>query len=460
MLNELLKEQKRYFRSNRTLDIDFRIGQLAVLKHLVLEYEDRIIEAVKNDIGRPETEIYTSEILTVVSELHLMMRNLRKWARPERVKTPLLLRPGRSSVRYEPFGSVLIMAPWNYPFQLLMAPLAGAVSAGNCAVVKPSEVAGNTAEVINQMIGEGFESRYICPVQGGPETARELLKQDFDSIFFTGNSEIGRAVMKAAAEKMIPVTLELGGKCPCIVTENVSIKKAARRITWGKYFNAGQTCLAPDYVCVHRSVRQELIEEIATCIEEFYGQEPAGSPDYGRIINEKHFDRIMHLAESAGLTYNNADRNALYIPPGIVQDAGWDDEIMTAEIFGPLLPVLGYSTLEEVIGMLDKRPKPLALYLFSSDRKTVRRVMKSTRSGGVTVNDVLIQAASGYLPFGGVGLSGMGRYRGKSSFLAFSNPRSVMKRGLWPDWKFRYPPYRYELDKLKKFLRYLSGTKA
>ncbi len=453
MFEKLVHEQKRYFRSGRTSNIDFRIKQLHGLKQLVQNYEGRIIEAVKSDIGRPETEIYTSEIYTVVSELNLMIKNLKKWARPRRVKTPLMLRPGKSSLRYEPYGTVLIMAPWNYPFQLLVTPLAGAIAAGNCAVVKPSEISENTAATITRMIEEGFENRYIHSARGGPDTARALLEKDFDSIFFTGNSEIGRDVMKAAAEKLIPVTLELGGKCPCIVAENADIKKAARRIAWGKYFNAGQTCLAPDYVCAHESIRNELTEEIETCIEDFYGKEPAESPDYGRIINEKHFDRIVNLAEKSGLTCEEADKNALYIPPTVIKEAEWEDEVMKHEIFGPLLPVLEYKTLDELIDMLGNRPKPLALYVFTSDRKTTDRMIKETSSGGMTVNDVLLQAASCHLPFGGVGHSGMGRYRGKSSFMTFSNEKSIMKRSLWPDWKFRYPPYKYGIEKLKKFLR-------
>ncbi|MGM0569001.1 MAG: aldehyde dehydrogenase family protein [Elusimicrobiota bacterium] len=455
MIEKLLNSQKKYFKSGETKNISFRIRQLKKLKEIILGSEDRIIKAISRDMRRPDTEIYTSEIYTVIYELELFIKKLKKWTAPKKVKTPLALQPATSRVHLEPLGTVLIMAPWNYPFQLLLAPLIGAVAAGNCVVAKPSEVSSETAGVIASMIRENFHSEYIGCVEGGPDRSRQLVKQPFDHIFFTGSRKTGREVLKSAAENLTPVTLELGGKCPCIVTQEAAVKKSARRIAWGKFFNAGQTCLAPDYIMAHHSIKEELIKEIKQCVKDFYGEEPFKSKDYGRIINEKHFDRVVGLVREKELSDFNTDRDHLYIPPTVIDDVSPDDDIMKEEIFGPLLPVLGYGNIKEVEEYLSRDPWPLNIYIFTSGQKKVKDIISTTSSGAVSVNDVLIQAFSPYLPFGGVGKSGSGKYRGRSSLVTFSNRKSVMKRSTFFDFDFRYPPYKTAIVKLKKYLKIL-----
>ncbi len=452
MIENIVNSQKKYFNGGTTRDIDFRIKQLKKLRQLIHGWEEKIIEAIGRDSVRPATEIYTSEIYTVLYELELFIKKLKKWAAPKKVKTPLVLQPAKSRVCLEPLGSVLIVAPWNYPFQLTFMPLIGAVAAGNCVVVKPSEISSETARLIFSMVREAFEREYICCIEGGPDIARQLVKQPFDHIFFTGGTAIGREVLKSAAENLTPVTLELGGKCPCIVAEDAPLKKSAKRISWGKFFNAGQTCMAPDYIMAHRSVKEELINEINQCIEQFYGDNPCQSNDYARIINEKHFDRIIKLVKVEKLDGFHADRDKLYIPPTVIGDVSLNDDIMKEEIFGPLLPVLEYESMDDVEEYLSRNAGPLNIYLFTSDRQKEKEMINGPISGAVTVNDVLIQAFSPYLPFGGVGKSGSGKYRGESSLLTFSNKKSVMKRSFFLDFDFRYPPYKTPLRKLKKFL--------
>ncbi len=455
MCQNVFQAQRDYHGAGNTLPRDFRMTQLKRLERLIREHEDQITAAIHRDTGRPASEIYTSEIVTTRKDLRLAIRNLDQWLRPERVKTPFLLQPGRSRVLYEPYGVALIMAPWNYPFQLLLTPLVGAMAAGNCVVLKPSEHAPETRKIVTDIIEQGFEQQYIHVAQGGPETARALLQLDFDYVFFTGGPEIGREVMRAAADHLTPVTLELGGKCPCIVAADADIKKAARRITWGKFFNAGQTCLAPDYVFAHASVKTALVRCMRDRIREFYGDDPSQSPDYGRMIHGKHFDRVMALLNNHPDLSAGADRERLYIPPRIIDDPDRDSDLMTQEIFGPLLPVLDYRRLEEVTAHIRAQPKPLAVYLFTASRMVRNTVTERTSSGSVTVNDVLLQAASPYLPFGGVGKSGMGRYRGKSSFITFSNRKAVLQRGLIPDWTFRYPPYPQNMQWLKRVFKFV-----
>lgn len=454
MFSKILQSQKEYFKTGRTKQLNKRVKDLKKLRSIILDNDEKIIDAIKKDIGRSPTETFTSEIYIALKELDLLIKNLKRWSRPARAKTPLLLKPAKSYIYHEPYGSVLILGSWNYPFQLLASPLIGAMAAGNCAVVKPSEVSHNTAELLSELINDNFKSNYIYCARGGADTAEELLKLDFDYIFFTGSTNIGKRVMKAASEKLIPITLELGGKCPCIVESDTDIKKAARRITWGKFFNLGQNCIAPDYVYAHRSIKSKLVSEIHRNIGEFYGEDPSKSPDYGRIIDKRHFDRLIALISKRSIGDIKTDKEDLYIGPVVIDDASWDDEFMKEEIFGPVLPVLGYEKIQDALERIKKMSKPLEIYLFCSSRKTVDYVIENTSSGRVTVNDVLLQAASNYLPFGGVGLSGIGRYRGKASFLEFSNQKSVMKRGLSFDWRYRYPPYGIEFKRLKKFFRF------
>ncbi len=455
MIEDILNSQKEYFKKGKTKNINFRIESLKKLKTAVIKNEEKIMRGISRDIGRPDIEIYTSEIYTFIYEIDLFIKKLKKWTRPKKIKTPLALQPARSRLYLEPLGTVLILSPWNYPFQLLFAPLIGAVAAGNCIILKPSEVSSHTSGVITEIIKETFKDEYISCIEGGPGVAEELTKQPFDHIFFTGSGRIGREVLKNAAANLVPVTLELGGKCPCIVTEEADIKRSARRIAWGKFFNSGQTCLAPDYILVQSSVKDNLVKEIKLCIKNFYGGDPSKSKDYGRIINTKHFDRIIKLVHKKNSNNFDYDRDNLYIPPTVIEDVSQDDEIMKNEIFGPLLPVLSYENIHEVTGCLDSKPRPLNIYLFTAGKGKIKDLIKNTTSGALTVNDVLIQAFSPYLPLGGVGESGMGKYRGRSSLLTFSNRKSIMRRSFLMDLKFRYPPYKTAVGKLKKYLKIL-----
>ncbi len=455
MEDKVLQKQKQFFKSGSTLNISFRIKELKKLKRAVLKEESRIISAIKSDTGRPETEIYASEIYTVIKEIDLFIKNISKWSRPRKVKTPLLLKPGSSRVYLEPYGTVLIISPWNYPFQLLLSPLAGAVAAGNCAVVKPSEISEKTSEVIVNLIEKNFSDSYIYPVSGGPETVQKLLKKNFNLIFFTGGREVGRIVMRNAAENLTPVILELGGKCPCIVTGETDIKRAAKRICWAKFFNAGQTCVAPDYVLVRNDLKKQFVSQVKNYIREFYGDDPARSSDYGKIINEKHFNRIKGLLNKKEEKLLQTDIERLHMSPLIIDNPKWEDKIMREEIFGPILPVMGYNDFKEALTAAAGGSSPLAVYLFTKNKDKVKAARKNIPSGSLVINEALIQLSSNYLPFGGVGLSGMGRYRGEASFKAFSSQKSFLKRKLFPDWKFRYPPYKKGLDELKKYLKYI-----
>ncbi len=455
MIENIVNSQKKYFKQGKTRNIDFRIDNLKKLKSAILRSEDNIMEAISRDMGRPATEIYTSEIYTVIYELDLFIKKLKKWTRLRKVKTPLALKPAQSRIFLEPLGTVLILSPWNYPFQLSFAPLIGALAAGNCIVIKPSEISSNTSGVITRIINENFSGDYIYCVEGGSDIAEELTKQPFDHIFFTGSGEIGREVLKNAAFNLVPATLELGGKCPCIVTGGGDIKRIARRIAWGKFFNAGQTCMAPDYILVHKSVKEELLKEIRLCIKNFYGQDPSKSGDYGKIINRKHFDRILKLVEGKNIADFKFNREDLYISPTVIDDVSRDDDIMKNEIFGPILPVLEYDNMDEVTDYLALQPTPLNIYLFTSNKGKIKKIIENTRSGSVTVNDVIVQAFSPYLPFGGIGESGMGKYRGMNSLLTFSNRKSIMKRSFFMDLSFRYPPYKTAISRLKKYLKIL-----
>lgn len=449
------EEQKKFFSTGKTLDISFRLEQLKKLRKLIVDNEDNILRAVRADLARPETEVYTGEILSVLMEIDLFIKKLKSWSRPRRVKTPLLLMPATSRIIYEPLGSVLIIAPWNYPFQLLITPLAGAIAAGNCVTLKPSEISGNTAKIVTDIINNNFSKEYITSVEGGPEVSSGLIKEKFNHILFTGGGGIARKVLKAAAENLVPVTLELGGKCPCIVASDADLSLAARRIAWGKFFNAGQTCLAPDYILADKKISEQLYEALEKSIKDFYTEDPFSSPDYGRIINERHFERIIKLAGDLIPENFKADKEERYIPPAIIRDVKSTDNIMNEEIFGPILPVIEYTELEEAIDIINSQTKPLGSYLFTFSKKTIREVSEKTSAGSLTVNDTLFQIASYNLPFGGVGESGMGRYRGFSSFELYSNKKSYMRRSRFFDLSFRYPPYRVPVSKLKKLLRWL-----
>jgi aldehyde dehydrogenase (NAD+) len=443
----LIARQHQHFQTGATRPLAYRQDQLRRLQAAIESRESSLLEALHADLRKSPTEAYASEIGFVLSDIRHALKHLPAWMRPQRRRLPLMAWPGRAAVQPEPFGVALIIGPWNYPFQLLLSPLVGAIAAGNCAVLKPSEFAPHTATVIAKLIADIFPAEYITVVEGDRQVAEALLREKFDTIFFTGSTTVGRAVMTAAAKHLTPVTLELGGKCPTIVCADAPLDVTARRIAWGKFMNAGQTCVAPDYVLVDRRIRQQLVDALKQAVREFYGDNPQQSPNYGRIVNRRHFDRLS--AFIAG------DADDLYIPPTILTDVSWDAPVMQEEIFGPILPVLEFDSLDDVLARLRDRPTPLALYLFTHDRVTQERVLAGTRSGGVCINDTVVHIAGKELPFGGLGESGMGAYHGKASFDCFSHRRSVVRRSTAFDSRFRYPPPKLSLARLRRLWPWL-----
>lgn len=442
-IQKILQKQRQYFESGATKDISFRLEKLKILKKAVLENKQDILSALYKDLKKPEFEGVSSEILTVAQELNCAIKKLPSFAKPKKVKTPMTHFPAESLIYSEPYGIVLIIGPWNYPFQLVIDPLIGAISAGNCAAIKPSEYAPNTSKIIAEIIGENFEEDFIAIFEGGQDISTALLKEKFDYIFFTGSPPVGKIVMRAAAENLTPVTLELGGKSPCIIDKNVNIEVAAKRIIWGKFFNAGQTCVAPDYVAVHKDIKKDFLENAKKQIRLFYGENPKVSIDFARIINEKHFDRIINLMKGGSIAEcGEYDKESLYISPTIIDKVKWDDLIMKEEIFGPILPVLEYDDVDNLILNIKKLPKPLALYIFSNDKDIQKKIIKDISFGGGCVNDTLTHLANPNLPFGGVGESGMGSYHGIANFETFSHRKSVLNKPFFMDINLRYPPYK------------------
>lgn len=451
---ESFTAQKAFFSKGKTLSEGFRRKQLKKLKDSVLRHEEDIYEAVKTDLNKSKFECYETEIGMVLEEISYMLKNLHRFMKPQRVKTPLAHFPSSGKIYREPYGQVLIMAPWNYPFQLSMLPLAGAIASGNCAVIKPSDYASATAAVIKTVIEEIFPEEYVYTVQGGREVNQELLDMPFDYIFFTGGVETGRYVMEKAAKHLTPITLELGGKSPCIVDETADISISARRIAWGKFLNAGQTCVAPDYLLIHESVKDDLIEKLKKSIEAFYGKTPHKNEVYPKIINEKHFDRLKRLMKSEDIIWGGEiNSETMQIAPTLI-DAVWDSEIMADEIFGPLLPVITFRNITEAAEEIRKRPKPLALYIFTSSKERQAYVVKNISYGGGCINDTVVHLASCSMPFGGVGASGMGNYHGNESFITFSHSKSVLEKKRWPDLPVRYPPNtERDMKLLKKLMK-------
>ena len=455
---ELVVEQQRvFFATDRTKDIAFRKRQLRALKGAIMRNEKQISEALHADLGKAQYEAYVGEISLCLQEIDFSLKNLDSWAKPKRVPTPILHKPSSSYLYPEPYGNALIMAPWNYPFQLNIAPLVGAIAAGNTAVIKPSELAPHTSSVLADIIKKTFDPSYIAVVEGDAEVAQALLAEKFDYIFYTGGPRVGRIVAEAAAKNLTPVTLELGGKSPCIVDSDINIKYTARRIVWGKFFNAGQTCTAPDYLLVNATIKGKLVIEMLRTIEKFYGDKPDESPDFACIINRQHFDRLSGLlSEGTIISGGESDASSLYIEPTLIETS-LDSRLMEEEIFGPILPIITYRDLDEAIAIINERPKPLALYLFTNDEEKQERVLKKTSSGGVCINDTLIHGSTSTLPFGGVGESGMGKYHGKASFDTFTHYKSVMKGSFLFDNELRYPPYKESLLNLsKKVLKYFG----
>lgn len=453
-IETIAKKQRNYFYQGETLSVDFRKKQLMKLKKTLIAHQDDIVEAVHKDFGKSSFETYVTEIQVVYDEINYMLKNLKKLAKPQKVRTPLLHFYSKSKIMHDPLGTVLIISPWNYPLALALTPLAGAIAAGNCAVIKPSEVSSHTSALISKIITENFDEQYLTVYEGEADTTQTLLKQGFDHCFFTGSTEVGKKIMQTASETLTPVTLELGGKSPCVVTEDADIVKAACRIVWGKFVNAGQTCIAPDFVLVHESVKHRLILMIQEVLRRFYGEQPLENDDYARIITEKHFDRLVGLMDNESILHGGEySRDTLSIAPTLVDDPDWDSQIMTEEIFGPLLPIIGYDSIVDTVHTLQDRPKPLAFYLFTESEVYKEFVMGSLSFGGGCINDTLIHFANLNMPFGGVGHSGMGNYHGKYSFDTFTHFKSVTEKTTLFDIPLRYPPYSSKvLDWLKKMM--------
>jgi aldehyde dehydrogenase (NAD+) len=429
------------FESGRTRSLEWRLQTLERLRDLVVEQTDGLVEALRRDLGKCEAETMLSEISVVVTEADHAIAHLPDWVRPTRVPTPAAAQPGSSKVTYEPLGVACVIAPWNYPVNLSLGPLVAAIAAGNAVVLKPSELAPASAAALEAII-DALDDPAVVVVQGGVAETTELLEQRFDHILYTGGGRVARVVLQAAAEHLTPVTLELGGKSPAIVTRTAKIDQAARRLMWGKFVNAGQTCIAPDYVLVDREVHDELVAAMATTVEEFYGADPRQSPDYARIVSDAHFHRLEKLLDSGTVAIGGeADPDERYIAPTVLTGVEPDAPVMGEEIFGPVLPVLAVDSLDEATTMVNERDKPLALYVFSEDDDEVDRVLEATSSGGVTVNGTLFHFVNAELPFGGVGESGMGAYHGRFGFETFSHRRAVYKRSTLIDPPLLYPPY-------------------
>ncbi|WP_169055930.1 aldehyde dehydrogenase [Bacillus pumilus] len=434
--------------------VEERIRLLKDLKAAIKQHEKDILQALAHDLHKSEQEAYTTEIGMVYEEINHTIKHLHKWAKPTRVKTPLTHIGSKSMIMKEPYGSVLIIAPWNYPFQLALSPLVGAIAAGNAVILKPSELTPQVSEVISTIVERVFQEDHAAVVEGGVDVSTELLKLPFDYIFFTGSVAVGKVVMEAAAKHLTPVTLELGGKSPCIVMPDADIKLAAKRITFGKFTNAGQTCIAPDYLLVHESIKEDLLREMTACIRDFYGEQPETHLHFGKNVSQRHFDRLSQfLSNGTIVTGGQRNEDELKIAPTILDHITWEDPVMQEEIFGPILPVMTFDSLHEAAHMIKARPKPLALYLFTTSKETESYILDHLSFGGGCINDTLMHVATPYLPFGGVGESGMGRYHGKESFFTFTHEKSVLRQTNRFDFSFRYPNAKNGLDLVRKFLK-------
>ncbi len=446
MIKNTIQAQRDFFRSLATRPLKFRIEALKKLRSAILNNRTLLEKALYRDLSKSPFESYTTEIGIVLSEIDCHIGHLRRWTKPHRVPTPLFLMPSRSRVVYQPLGCVLIIAPWNYPLQLTLNPLVGAISAGDCAILKPSPAAAASADAIVKIINETFPENYIHAFPGEEQTMQELLSERFDHIFYTGGSRFGKTVMQAAAQHLTPVTLELGGKSPCIVDSDADIRIAARRIGWGKFLNAGQTCVAPDYVLVHKSVNESFAAALKDSVERFFGTDPAASPDYPRIINEKSVRRLSGLLQGAGRIVfgGSCDTASRYFAPTAVEVRDTECQLMQQEIFGPILPIIEYEDIRQALDFIAGREKPLALYYFGRKKSAARRVIAETASGGVCINDTVVHLGNRHLPFGGIGDSGMGRYHGHASFAVFSNLKAVLDSPASIDIPLRYAPYRWQ----------------
>ncbi|WP_275315482.1 aldehyde dehydrogenase [Tenacibaculum bernardetii] len=453
-ISQLVKSQKNFFKTQQTKDISFRKNALKKLQKELIRREKDIVEALYNDFKKSEYEALMTETSIVLAELKMTIKNIHSWSKPKRVLPSLLNFPSSAKIHSEPYGTVLIIAPWNYPYQLAFAPLLGAIAAGNNVVLKPSELTPHTSKVTKEIIEAVFNKNHVAVVEGGVAVSQELLAQRWDYIFFTGSVPVGKIVAKAAAEYLTPVTLELGGKSPCIVDETANIKLAAKRLVWGKFINGGQTCIAPDYLLIHTSVKEEFINHFKKEIINAYGENPEASKDYPRIVNTRNFDRLAALLQGEKIAIGGQiNRDDNYIAPTVIDEPSLDSEVMKGEIFGPIFPLISYETEEEFDAIIAKYDKPLALYVFTTRNRFAKKIITKYSFGGGTINDTTVHFANHRLPFGGVGESGIGGYHGKKTFDTFSHKKGVVTRGNWLDVPTRYAPYKGKLKQLKFLMK-------
>lgn len=458
-VKEIVAAQRKFFETGQTRSIEFRISALKSLRKALIANEDFVLEALNRDLRKSSIESYVTEIGIILYEINYALKNIKNWSKPRKVKTPAAVLPARSQIRPEPYGVALIISPWNYPFNLTFVPLVGAIAAGNCCVIKPSEISEASSDATRKIISETFDEAYITVVEGGADTAGSLLDQRFDKIFFTGSPAVGKIVMEKAARHLANISLELGGKNPCIVDKNVNIDVAAKRILWGKLLNAGQTCVAPDYLLVHREIKEELYASLKKWLSAFFPSGQKNSPDLARIINEEHFRRLKnYLAEGTIVAGGDSDEAELFIALTIIELTDHESPLMEEEIFGPVLPVIGYSEPEDLEKIIAHNPNPLALYLFSGSPEVAEHVINRIPFGGGCVNDTIFQIANNNLPYGGRGKSGLGSYQGKYSFEAFSHRKSIVSRGFRFDPGFKYPPFKNShADFVRKLLHKWAG---
>ncbi|NAS30069.1 aldehyde dehydrogenase family protein [Flavobacteriaceae bacterium R38] len=450
-IKSLIQQHHTFFKSEKTKDVIYRREALIRLKKEILLHEDAICNAIYKDFGKSPYESLLTETQMVLAEINTAIRKIKYWAKPKRTFPSLSNFPSTDKVYSEPYGTVLIIAPWNYPFQLAIMPLIGAIAAGNTVVLKPSELTNHTSKIILKIIESVFEKSHVTAIEGDVEITQALLKEKWDYIFFTGSIPVGKIVYKAAAEHLTPVTLELGGKNPCIIDETVNIRLAAKRIVWGKFLNAGQTCNAPDYILIHPKIKSEFYNAIKEEIVKAYGNDPEKSEDFPNIINERHFNRLKTMLDDQHIVIGGkTNKDNCYISPTIIDEPSLDSEVMKGEIFGPILPVISYKDEVHIDTIIAKYGKPLSLYIFSKNRKRAKRIIKKYAFGGGAINDTVVQIVNKRLPFGGVGDSGIGAYHGKLSFDVFSHKKAIVKRGTWLDVPVRYAPYGKKINLAKK----------
>ncbi|WP_169896778.1 aldehyde dehydrogenase [Clostridium chromiireducens] len=455
-VKELINKQIEFFQRGEQLDINFRRDILIKLKKIIKDNEQYIIDALKKDLHKSDFESYLTEISMVYEEINTHLKSIRKWSKRRSIKSSIMFFPSKTYIEKQPYGTVLIIGPFNYPFQLVILPLVGAISAGNTVIIKPSESAVNTSHLIERIINDNFNEEYIKVVGAdkGKECVEELLEQEFDYIFFTGSIRVGKIIMEKAAKRLIPVTLELGGKSPCIIDKGANLKMAAKRIVWGKLLNAGQTCVAPDYLFVHNEVKEKLLDLIVEEIKFQYGHNIRECDDFPRIINKRELERLSQYLNEGNIYYGgNYDEKSLFFEPTILTDLDEKAKVLEEEIFGPILPVMTFDNLKEVIQYVNNKSKPLALYYFSEDENNIKRIIKETSSGGVTINDTILHVGTPNLPFGGVGTSGMGAYHGKHSFDTFTHEKSIVRRGTYMEFPFRFAPFKNKINLLRRIIK-------